>query len=53
VFTSPPPSIAIPMARLMAPLAHAFGYRPTYPRFADPVWWSARVEQPDPPTRSA
>jgi len=46
VFTSPPPSITIPLAKALAPLARRMGYRATYPRFADPAFWSARVEQP-------
>lgn len=46
VFTSPPPALAIPMAKALAPIARRMGYRATYPRFADPAFWSARVEQP-------
>ncbi len=46
VFTSPPPSIAIPIAKALAPLGRLLGYRPTYPRFAEESYWSARVEQP-------
>lgn len=49
VFTSPPPSITIPVAKALAPLARRLGYRATYPRFADAAFWSARVEQPLPP----
>lgn len=48
VFTSPPPGIAIPLARALAPIGRLLGYRPTYPKYAEPAWWSARVEQPPP-----
>ena len=46
VFTNPPPNVAIPIAKTLAPLARLLGYRPIYPRFADESFWSARVEQP-------
>lgn len=46
VFTNPPPQIAIPLAKALAPLARLLGYRPTYPKYADKNFWSARVEQP-------
>jgi mannose-6-phosphate isomerase-like protein (cupin superfamily) len=46
VFTSPPPSIAIPMAKALAPIGRLLGYRPTYPKYAEETWWSAHVEQP-------
>lgn len=46
VFTTPPPSIAIPVARALAPIGRLLGYRSTYPRFAEDSFWSARVEQP-------
>jgi mannose-6-phosphate isomerase-like protein (cupin superfamily) len=46
VFTSPPPSIAIPMAKALAPIGRLFGYRPSDPKYADEQWWNARVEQP-------
>ena len=49
VFTSPPPAITVPMAKLMAPLARRMGYRPTYPRFADLGFWNVHVEQPPAP----
>ena len=46
VFTNPPPKIAIPIAKALAPLGLLLGYRPTYPQYADEAWWSAHVEQP-------
>jgi mannose-6-phosphate isomerase-like protein (cupin superfamily) len=46
VFTNPPPSIAIPIAKALAPLGRLLGYRPTYPKYAEETWWSAHVEQP-------
>lgn len=47
VFTSPPPAITIPLAKAVAPIARRLGYRATYPRFADPAFWAAHVEQPE------
>ncbi len=46
VFTSPPPSIAIPIARLLAPVGRWLGYRSTYPRYLEEAYWASRVEQP-------
>jgi quercetin dioxygenase-like cupin family protein len=46
IFTHPPPGIAIPIAKALAPIGRFLGYRPTYPKYADEKWWSARVEQP-------
>jgi quercetin dioxygenase-like cupin family protein len=46
VFTSPPPNIAIPIAKALAPISRLLGYRATYPRFIEETYWSARVEQP-------
>lgn len=46
VFTNPPPSIAIPVAKALAPLGRMRGYRPTYAKYAEEIWWSAHVEQP-------
>ncbi len=46
VFTSPPPNIAIPIAKALAPLGRLLGYRPTYPQYAEEGYWKARVEQP-------
>lgn len=46
VFTNPPPNVAIPIAKTLAPLARLLGYRSSYPRFVDESFWSARVEQP-------
>jgi quercetin dioxygenase-like cupin family protein len=46
VFTNPPPSIAIPMAKMLAPMGRMLGHRATNPKYADPAWWAAHVEQP-------
>jgi hypothetical protein len=46
VFINPPPGIAIPIAKALAPIGRLLGYRPTYPKYAEEAWWSARVEQP-------
>lgn len=46
VFTHPPPGIAIPIAKALAPLGRVLGYRPTYARYLDETYWGARVEQP-------
>jgi quercetin dioxygenase-like cupin family protein len=46
VFTSPPPAITRPLAKMLAPLGRMMGYRATDPRYADPAWWDAHVEQP-------
>lgn len=46
VFTNPPPGIAIPIAKALAPIGRLLGYRPTYPKYAEEKWWNARVEQP-------
>lgn len=51
VFTSPPPAIAQPLARILAPFGRMLGYRPTDPRYADPAFWAAHVEQPPMPPR--
>jgi len=46
VFTNPPPNIAIPLAKALAPIGRLFGYRPTYAKYADDAYWAAHVEQP-------
>lgn len=46
VFTSPPPAIAIPVAKLMAPFARALGYRSNDPKYLQEEFWRAHVEQP-------
>jgi mannose-6-phosphate isomerase-like protein (cupin superfamily) len=46
VFTNPPPSIAIPMAKTLAPLGRLLGYRPSYAKYQEDSYWIARVEQP-------
>jgi quercetin dioxygenase-like cupin family protein len=47
VFTSPPPAIALFVARLLAPIGRLLGYRPTYPQYREQSYWFARVQQPD------
>lgn len=46
VFTSPPPRIAIPIAKALAPIARWLGYRATYSRYLEESYWGTRVEQP-------
>ena len=46
VFTSPPPRIAIPIAKALAPLARRLGYRSTYPEYLEERYWRKHVEQP-------
>jgi hypothetical protein len=46
VFTNPPPSIAIPMAKALAPIGRLMGYRSTYAKYQDENFWRTRVEQP-------
>lgn len=46
VFTNPPPAIAIPVARMLAPLARLLGYRATYPEYQTVEFWERHVEQP-------
>lgn len=47
VLTTPPPSIAIPIAKMVAPIARLAGYRVRYDRYEDRSFWSAHVEQPE------
>lgn len=46
VFTNPPPSIAMPMAKTLGPLGRLLGYRSSYARYQEESFWMARVEQP-------
>jgi quercetin dioxygenase-like cupin family protein len=46
VFTSPPPSVTIPMAKVLGPVANALGYRATYPKYQSESFWASHVEQP-------
>lgn len=46
VFTNPPPNIAIPIAKLLAPIGRLMGYRPTYDKYLAESFWAAHVEQP-------
>jgi quercetin dioxygenase-like cupin family protein len=46
VFTNPPPGVAIPIAKTLAPIGRLLGYLPTYPRFSEEAYWRAHVEQP-------
>jgi mannose-6-phosphate isomerase-like protein (cupin superfamily) len=46
VFTNPPPAIAIPIARLLAPIGRLLGYRSYDPKYLEESYWRARVEQP-------
>lgn len=53
VFTTPLPSIALPIARMLAPLARALGYRAVAPKYFEESFWRAHVEQPAPPVAPA
>lgn len=46
VFTSPPPAITKPLARLVAPAARALGYQAVHEPYASDEFWTAHVEQP-------
>ena len=46
VFTNPPPGIAIPIAKALAPIGRFLGYRPTYAKYLEETFWIAHVEQP-------
>jgi quercetin dioxygenase-like cupin family protein len=46
VFTNPPPSIAIPMAKALAPIGRMLGYRSTEAKYLEESFWNAHVEQP-------
>ncbi|MEM7537112.1 MAG: cupin domain-containing protein [Chloroflexota bacterium] len=46
VFTSPPPAITLPLARMLAPVGRLFGYQATYEQYRDEAFWLAHVEQP-------
>jgi hypothetical protein len=46
VFTNPPPNIAIPMAKVLAPIGRLLGHRATYPQYLEEAYWRAHVEQP-------
>jgi mannose-6-phosphate isomerase-like protein (cupin superfamily) len=47
VFTSPPPSIALPLAKVVAPLARRLGYSASRERSLSDEFWERHVEQPD------
>ncbi len=46
VITSPPPSIVLPLAKILAPFARWRGYSAAYPRYAEESFWKTHVEQP-------
>ncbi len=46
VFTNPPPAIAIPIAKALAPLARLLGHRSSYEKYLGNAFWIAHVEQP-------
>lgn len=46
VFTSPPPAVTQPLAKLVAPIARRRGYRATYPKYRSDEFWARYVEQP-------
>lgn len=46
VMTSPPPSIVIPVAKLLAPVARLLGHRSGDSRYLEESFWRSHVEQP-------
>jgi hypothetical protein len=46
VMASPPPSIAVPVAKLLAPIGRRLGIRASYDQYLDDAFWAAHVEQP-------
>ncbi|RXK51104.1 cupin domain-containing protein [Halorientalis pallida] len=46
VFTSPPPAVTVPMAKVLGPVANALGYQATYPKYLSELFWNNHVEQP-------
>lgn len=46
VFTSPPPAIALPVAKVLAPLARLAGYEAVEERYQNDQFWYDNVEQP-------
>lgn len=46
VFTNPPPGVALPLARMLAPLGRRLGYQAIDPKYLEESFWSAHVEQP-------
>lgn len=51
VFTNPPPAIAIPIAKVLAPIGRLLGYRPNHEKYLEETYWNGRVEQPKPNKR--
>lgn len=49
LFTNPPPSVAVPVAKLLAPIGRMMGLRASYEKYSDEAFWRAHVEQPDTP----
>lgn len=48
VFTNPPPSIAIPLAKALAPISRMLGNVAVDPKYLEEAFWAAHVEQPQP-----
>ncbi|RYJ08560.1 cupin domain-containing protein [Halogeometricum borinquense] len=46
VFTSPPPAVTKPLAKVVAPIANALGYEATYSKYERDAFWERNVEQP-------
>ncbi|MEM7133609.1 MAG: hypothetical protein AAF702_45365 [Chloroflexota bacterium] len=47
VFTTPPPSITIPLAKALTPVARLAGHQGRNPRYEDDAFWLKRVAQPE------
>jgi hypothetical protein len=43
---SPPPSVTVPVAELLAPIGRRLGIRASYGEYLDDAFWNAHVEQP-------
>jgi quercetin dioxygenase-like cupin family protein len=51
VFTAPPPTIAVPLAKLLAPLARVLGHQASDAKYLTEEFWRLHVEQPTAPMR--
>lgn len=47
VFTNPPPTIVIPVAKALAPISRLLGYQAADPKYLEEAFWNAHVEQPE------
>ena len=47
IFTTPPPAISVPLARILTPLARFAGYQGRNPRYEEDGFWFKHVAQPE------